>query len=89
MDHAGAVRRLQGVRDAGRDGQRLVEGNRPPGDPLLEGGAVDELQHQGARAAVLLQAVNLGDARMVERREQLRLALEPGQAIRVGGEGVG
>ena len=61
----------------------------PPGDPLLQRGALDQLQHQRSRAVVLLEAVDLRDVRMVERREQLGLALEPGQTIRVGGEGVG
>ena len=30
--------------------------------------------------------MDLRDVRMVERREDLRFALEPGQAIRIGGE---
>ena len=36
-----------------------------------------------------LEAVDVGDVRVVERGEQLRLALEAGEALRVGGEGRG
>ena len=61
----------------------------PRAIPLLESGPLDQLQHQRPGAAVLLQAVDLRDVRVVERREQLGLALEPGQPVRVVGERVG
>ena len=38
--------------------------------------------------AGLLEPVNRGDVRMIQRRERLRLALEPRQAFGVGGERV-
>ena len=48
-----------------------------------------QLHHQRARAAAVLDAVNLGDVRMIERRECLRLAFEAHQAVGVGGERLG
>ena len=43
--------------------------------------AVDELHHQRAHVAGVLEAVDLRDVRMVERRKRLRFALEPRQAF--------
>ena len=40
-------------------------------------------------AADLLEAVDRGDVRMVERREQLRLAPEAGEAFGIGSEELG
>ena len=48
--------------------------------------ALDELHDQRVHAATLLDAVNLRDVRMIERREDVRLTLEAGHAISVGGE---
>ena len=50
--------------------------------------ALDEFHHERAHALALFEAVNVRDVRMVERRERLRLAREPREAIGVVGERV-
>ena len=69
-----------------RDRQRLVERQRPAGDALRQILALDQFHHQRADAAGLLEAVDVGDVRMVERRERLGFALEPRQPLGVAGE---
>ena len=48
-----------------------------------------QLQDQRPRALGFLDAVNGGDVRVVQAGEDLRLPLEPGEAVRISGEGVG
>ena len=50
--------------------------------------ALDEFHHEGMHATGLLESVDRRDVRMIQGRERLRLALEPRQAIGVGGERV-
>ena len=57
--------------------------------PLGEVLALDELHDEGADAARLLEAVDRGDVRVLELGEELRLALEAGEAVGVGGERLG
>ena len=89
MDHAGLVRRFESVGDLLRHRQRLVKRNRPARDPLLQREAIDQFEHQRPRATVFLDAVNLSDVGVVERREQLGFSLEPGQAVRIASKNVG
>jgi hypothetical protein len=89
MDDALFVCRLEGVGDLRRNRQRLVEGERPALDPLREVLAVDEFHDERRRRRLLLEAVNLGDMRMVERGERFRFALEPHQPIGVAGNRFG
>ena len=49
---------------------------------------LDQLPDEGASLAALRDAVDLRDVRMIEGRQDLRLSLEPSEAIRVSGEGV-
>ena len=63
MDHPGFVRSLQRLGDLLRDGQRLIHGDRPLGDPVSEGGAFDQLQHERPRPLGFLDAVDGGDIR--------------------------
>ena len=65
---------------------RLVERERPPCEPLREILALDQLHRQEAIAAVLVQTVDRGDVRVVQRGQQLRLALEAGEPLGVAGE---
>jgi hypothetical protein len=88
MDDALLVRRFKGFGDLPRDGQRLVERNRTPRDPLRQVLAFDEFQHERAHAAGIFQAVDMRDVRMIEGGERLRFARKPGQAIGIAGEGV-
>ena len=58
-------------------------------EALREIVALDQFHHQRADASAFLQAVDVRDVRMVERGEDLRFALEAGQAIGIVGEGIG
>ena len=94
MDDALLVRLLESLRDLPGDGHGLVDGNRPALQPLGEVLALDQLHgEQVSVAAVrerrLLESVEVGDRRVVERGEQLRLALEAGEAVGVRREGCG
>ena len=53
---------------------------------VVERVAVHELHHERQRAALLLDAEERGDVRMVQRGEDPRLALEPCDALGIGGE---
>ena len=50
--------------------------------------ALDQFHHEGVHAAGLLEPVDRGDVGMIQRRERLRLALEPRQAFGVSCERV-
>ena len=80
------VRCLEPFRDLLRDQGRLVDGNRSPLQALAEVLAIDELHGQevqgravGERGA--LEAIDVGDAGVVEGGQQLRLTLEPCEPI--------
>ena len=53
-------------------------------DALGEVLALDELHHQRRHAAALLEPVDRGDVRMVQRRQRPRLAREPLGQRRLG-----
>ena len=77
------VRGLERVRDLARDRERLVDRHRAGRDPLRQRLALDELEHERLDVAGLLQPVDRRDVRVVQRRQDLRLALEPRQPLRV------
>ena len=89
MDDPPLVRSIERVGDLPRHGQRVFERNGAARQPLGERLAVDELHHQRARAALLLDAIDLRDVRMVQRRQGPGLAFEPGSALGIRGKGVG
>jgi hypothetical protein len=74
------------VGDLPRDGDRLRDRQRPPRDHLRQVLALDQLHHQRAATVALLETVDGGDVRVVELRQELRLALEARQPVGVGGE---
>jgi hypothetical protein len=55
-------------------------------DQLGERRPLDQLHDEGHGAAGLLEPVDLGDVRVIERREHPGFAFEAGEPIRVGGE---
>ena len=57
VNDPGLVRRLETRRDLRRDCERLFQRERPVGDSLVEGLALDELHDEESRAALLLEAV--------------------------------
>ena len=87
MDDPLLVRRFERLGNLSRDRQRLVAGNRPARDSLRQILAFDEFEHERLDAIGVFDAVNLRDVRMIERRKQLRLSAEPGETIRIVGDG--
>ena len=85
MDDARGVRRVERLRHLASDGDDLVDRHRTGGDPRREVVALDQLQDQRA----VLEAVDVRDVGMIERRQRARLALEPRQPVGVRGERVG
>ncbi len=85
MDDPLPVRGFERLRDLPGDRQRLSEWHWRTRDPPRQIIAVDQFHHDrpSARSGVL-QAVDLRDARVVERRECLRLALKPRDTIGIG-----
>ena len=87
MDDAVIVRALQGVGDLDGDGNRLVERNRRDCDPVRQRRPLDELHGERAEVALaFLEAEDLRDVGMVERRERLRFALETREPIGIAGQ---
>ena len=82
MDDAGVVRCLERLGNLPRHRQRLVDGDRPAGDARGQVLALDQFHHQRRKIAGL-QAVDLGDVRMVEGREHFGFALESRQPLGV------
>ena len=66
--------------------QRLVEWERAPGDALRQVVALDQFHDEGANSAGFFEAVNVRDVRMVQGRERLCFAGEPGQSVGVAGD---
>ena len=89
MDHAGLVRSLQRLGDLLRDGQCLVDWDRSLGDAIRQRRPLDQFEHQRLGAFSLFQPVDVPDVGMVQRGEDLGFALEAGQAVGIGGEGLG
>ena len=83
---AALVRVLEPCRDLSGDRQRLVQRKRTPRQPLREVLALDELEREREDSVRFLEPVDRPDPRMVERGEDLRLAAEPGQALRLVGD---
>ena len=83
------VRRLERVRDLTRKRECLSERNRPVGDALRERRALNELQHERAGAVRFFEAVDRRDVRMIQRREQMGLALEAREPLGIGGKQLG
>ena len=83
MEDALAVRRLERVGNLEREAQHLVHGHRRAHDALLERLAAHELEDEEADAVDLLEAVDRGDVRVVQRCEDVRLARESREPVGV------
>ena len=92
MDDAALVRRLEGRGDLYADGACFVGRQGAAGDTLGQRRTFDEFQHErfdrelGAGRPSLLQSVDRRDVGMIQRRENHRLALEPGEPLHVDGQ---
>jgi len=60
------VRRLEGIGNLPRDPNCVVKRQRALFEPLGERRAFDELEHEKARALLLLESMDLRDVRMIE-----------------------
>ena len=83
MNDALLVGLFQRFRDLFRDGKALIQGQGSLREAIGERRAFHELHDEGVRFAARLHAVDLGDVRVIELREQLRLALESREALPV------
>ncbi len=83
MDDAGFVGGFERLGNLARDGRRLVERKRALGQALCEGGTFHQLQDESRDALLLGDAVDPGNVRMIQGREDVRLALEAGTPIGV------
>jgi hypothetical protein len=86
VDHAGSVRGFEPFRDLSGDLDRLVERERSAFEAFGEVLALDELHGEEADLTFVVQTVNRGDSRVVQRGQQLRLALQAGQPVGVAGQ---
>ena len=82
-----AVRGFEGFGDLPRDAERLVQRQGALGEPLGQGRALDQLHDEATVAVRLCQAVNVRDIGVVERGQNLGLALEAGQPVLIGCHG--
>ena len=75
MDDALLVRGFEGISDLCGDQHGVGERDRPAGDHRRQILALGQFHHQGRQVRGLLDAVNRGDVRMIERGEDFGLAL--------------
>jgi hypothetical protein len=66
-----------------RDCERLFDAERSSLDTRGKCLARDELEYEKALAVRFLEAVNAGDVRMIQRREEVRFTAKPREAFRV------
>jgi hypothetical protein len=94
MDDPLLVRRFERFGYLLGDGQCVVDRHRATRDPMRQVIALDELHHQRSYVAsgssrAFFEERNVGDVWMVQRRECLRFAGEPGEPIGIVGKRVG
>ena len=94
MDDALAVCGVEGIGNLPGDRQRFIEGQASVGDASCaarelvgQRRPLDQLHDNRRRASGVLEAVNRGDVRMIQRCEQSRLAGKSRQPIRIAREG--
>ena len=77
------VRRFERLRNLRRDRQRINNWNRAVRDAIGQRRPFDQLHHQRDGPARLLQAVDVRDVRVVQRRENFGFALKAGEPVGV------
>jgi len=83
------MRTLNGIRNLPSNMERLLNRNRTLCDALNQGGTLDQLHYQGDDVVGVLQAVDVRDMRMIQRGENLSLALKPGETFGISKKGFG
>src|SRR5262245_14990976 len=86
MNDALFVRRLERLGDLAGNRERLLERNGTASDSLREVFTLDQLHHERRETVALLETVDGGDVRMIQRRQHFGFALKPRHAGTVGGE---
>ena len=86
MDDALLVRRLERARDLQRNRHRFVQRERAPGDAIGERRSFDQLEHERGASRLFLDAIDRGDMWMVERCQELRLAVETRQPLGIAAD---
>jgi hypothetical protein len=86
VDDAAIVRSFDRAGNLQRDLQSGLDAQRSSVQPIRERLAVDELEHQHLAAVVVFDAVNRGDVRMINSRNDGRFPLEPCDSPGVGRE---
>jgi hypothetical protein len=81
-----SVRRGQGLRNLDRERERLAGRNRTLRDSISQRRSFDELHHQRLDAAAVFEAVQRGDIRMIERRQDFGFALKAREPIAIAGQ---
>ncbi len=88
MDDALRMRCFESLDNLSRNRQRIVQRQRALGDAIGERWSLHEFEHERSDSIRLLEAENRPDIRMVQRRQQLRFALESSEAIGIVRENV-
>ena len=83
MDDALLVRRIERVGNLPGDGERVGVRDWAARNVVGEGGAIDEFQDEKRSGVALIEAEDLSDVGMVQRREQPRFTRKPRKAIAV------
>ena len=86
MDDALLVRGLERRRHLPRDRQRLGEREAiPEREPIGQRRPLDQFHDQDRAGGRVLDAIERGDVRVIERGQDARFAVEAGAALGVGG----
>jgi hypothetical protein len=86
MNDVPLVRGIKRLGDLPRDRQRVADRNCPAPDPLCQVFTFDQFHHQRGATSTLFEAMDVGDVRVVQRREELCFPLETRKALGIIGE---
>ena len=86
MDDAFLVRGFERLGDLAGDGERLRDRQRAALETIGEHRAFDQFEHQRADTIRFFQPIDRANVRLIERREQARLAREAGPPFRISRE---
>ena len=89
MDDAAFVGGFEGLGDLAGDGEDFCEGDGASLHAIEQSFAGDQFHGEGPAALGLDESIDDGDVGMVQRGEDLRFAIEAGEAVGVAGEGSG
>lgn len=79
---------IKGVRDLGGNRERLEQCERTVGNAIGERLTLDELEDEATHALTFCSSVDRCDMRMIDRRENTCLPLEPREPLRIVAKGI-